>query len=50
MNKVNFPQAIDGYFLFARARHLSEYTIKDYRNTFKVIAHVESYKVVPRDI
>ena len=35
MNKVNFPQAIDGYFLFARARHLSEYTIRDYRNTFK---------------
>lgn len=35
MNQLTFSQAIDGYFLAARARHLSTHTLSDYANTFR---------------
>ena len=35
MNQLTFSQAIDGYFLAARARHLSSHTLADYANTFR---------------
>jgi len=35
MSKITFSQAKEGYLLAAGARHLSEYTIRDYLNTFK---------------
>ncbi len=35
MNKITFSQACQGYELHARARHLSEHTLADYRNTYK---------------
>ena len=33
-NSLTLSQAINGYFLFARARRLSEHTLDDYQNTF----------------
>jgi len=33
MSKITFSQAMQGYFLAAGARHLSEHTIRDYVNT-----------------
>ncbi|MFC1976072.1 tyrosine recombinase XerC [Chloroflexota bacterium] len=30
-----FSQAIEGYYIHAEARQLSEYTVKDYRRTFE---------------
>ena len=35
MNQLTFSQAIDGYFLAARARHLSTHTLSDYANTLR---------------
>ena len=35
MKQVTFSQAVNGYFLFARSRRLSERTINDYKNTYK---------------
>ena len=35
MNQLTFSQTIDGYFLAARARHLSTHTLSDYANTFR---------------
>jgi site-specific recombinase XerD len=36
--QITFSQAIDGYFLAARARHLSSHTLADYANTFRKFA------------
>jgi site-specific recombinase XerD len=37
MNKIIvFSQALTGYFLDAHARHLSQHTLADYQNTFKL--------------
>lgn len=33
--QITFSQAVDGYFLAARARHLSSHTLADYSNTFR---------------
>jgi site-specific recombinase XerD len=36
--QITFSQAVDGYFLAARARHLSTHTLADYGNTFRKFA------------
>lgn len=33
--RIRFTQAIEGFELSGRSRHLSEHTLSDYRNTFK---------------
>jgi site-specific recombinase XerD len=34
-NHITFSQAVEGYKLYARAGHLSHYTIKDYMTTYR---------------